>query len=146
MINTIDFLREHEHAGTDAFRNEAQFVKDNWDWLKYSYAVAVKVRRRMSDMGLTQKQLADAMGCTQQHISVLLAGRSNLTLETLAKLEKALRLDLVGTALTTFVDTNASVQRSYLCEPGAGEPRFEGSTSAFVDGYQPRKKKGPKKK
>ena len=145
-MNTIDFLREHEYAGTDAFRKEAQFVKDNWAWLKYSYAVAVKVRSRMSELELTQKQLADAMGCTQQHISVLLGGRSNLTLETLAKLEKALEMDLVGTTLTTFIDAYAPVQRAYLCEPGPGEPRFSKGTSACVDGYQPRKKKGPKKK
>ena len=145
-MNSIDFLREHEHPGTDAFRKEAQYVKDNWEWLKYSYAVAIKVRHRMSDLGMTQKQLAEAMGCTQQHVSVLLGGRSNLTLETLAKLEKALGMDLIGKELTRFVEQYAPAQRTYLCDPAPDEPRFEKGTSAYVDGYQPRKKKGPKKK
>ena len=89
-MNTLDFLKANEHKSVDAFIPKAQYLKENWPWLKYSYAIAIKVRRRMKELGVTQKELARRLECTQQHISVLLGGRANMTLETLAKLEQAL--------------------------------------------------------
>ena len=45
-------------------------------------------------MGLTQKELAERMGCSQQYVSLILKGKENLTLETIAKLETALDFEL----------------------------------------------------
>ena len=55
---------------------------------------------KMEADGITQKQLAERMDCSQQYISKILKGRENLSLETLAKIECALgitvmQLDLV---------------------------------------------------
>ena len=88
----------------------------------------------MVEMGWTQKQLAQALDCTQQHVSVILNGRVNMTLETIAKLDKALQFDLVGEALTS------------LSEPAPSEVASEPHTPHLVEGYGNRKKKGPKKK
>jgi transcriptional regulator with XRE-family HTH domain len=44
---------------------------------------------------MTQKILAERMGCSQQYVSKILKGRENLSLETLAKIEDALNLRLV---------------------------------------------------
>ena len=49
----------------------------------------------MKELSITQKELAEKMNCTQQHISSLLTGKANLTLETIAKLEDSLDLDLI---------------------------------------------------
>ncbi len=136
-MNVIEFLKANERKGPGSFNEDARFLKDNWNWLKYSYAVAIKVRHRMKDMGLTQRQLADAIGCTQQHVSVLLNGKVNMTLETLAKLEKALEFDLIGQAL--------SFDHQFLSDPIASEERTATGTSSLVQGYPQRKKKGPKK-
>ena len=88
----------------------------------------------MKELGITQKELAEQLGCTQQHISVLLGGKVNMTLETLAKLEEALSFDLIGQSL-----------KGYLNDSGVHGPAHEGvNTSDLVDGYKPRKKKGPK--
>ena len=146
-MNTIDFLKANEHKGNGEFLKEAQYLKDNWDWMKYSYAIAIKVRNRMNELGLTQKRLAQSLGCTQQHISILLNGKVNMTLETLSKLEKALDFDLIGHALS-FVDGYRvnCVTTGYLNEPSSPEEAIITGTSAVVDGYPPRKKKGPKKK
>ena len=128
-------MKANEHKSKKGFLSEAQYLKDNWGWLKYSYAIAIKVRSRMSELGWTQKQLAEALNCTQQHISVLLNGRVNMTLETLAKLEEAMKCSLISVDIPT----------SYLNAPRIGETKPDIDTSSLVDGYMPRKKKGPKK-
>ena len=59
------------------------------------------------------------MGCTQQYVSNLLKGSSNMTLETIARLEKALDLDILKTALTPTRTYNyaPSSRPHYLSEP-----------------------------
>ena len=87
-MNTIDFLKANGHVSEDGFLLKAQNLRDNWSWLKYSYAIAIKVRHRMKEDGITQKGLAQKLGC-----------KANMTLETLAKLEQALAFDLIGRTL-----------------------------------------------
>lgn len=147
MNNTLDFLRANEHKSREGFVSKAQYLKDNWSWLKYSYAIAIKIRRRMKELGMTQKELALLLECTQQHISVLLSGKSNMTLETLAKLETALSFDLIGRSLQDFAYSKPDgITAGLLNDSATGGPIPEGiKTSDFVDGYKPRKKKGPKK-
>lgn len=146
-MDTIDFLRSHEHKGEGRFVKDAQFVKENWDWLQYSYALAIKVRSRMVELGWTQKQLAQALDCTQQHVSVILNGRVNMTLETIAKLEKALQFDLIGKSLISFSAYTMSARpNSYLSEPNPSEVSADLHTRHLVEGYGGRKKKGPKSK
>ena len=101
-MKAIDFLRAHDAKGETDFLKMASDLKENWVWLKYSYAIAIKASSRMRELGLTQQQLAEKMNCTQQHVSNLLKGRVNMTLETLAKLEQALDFDLVGKSLLSF--------------------------------------------
>ena len=71
----------------------------NQHWLRYSQEIALRVVNKMDELGLTQKSLAEKMGCTQQYISLLLKGSENLTLETISKLETALEIDLIASAL-----------------------------------------------
>lgn len=146
-MNTLDFLKANEHKSERAFVSKAQYLKDNWAWLRYSYAIAVKVRGRMRELGMTQKDLASLLRCTQQHISVLLGGTSNMTLETLAKLEQALSMDLIGQGLKDFHYAAPNEETfGYLNDSSINGPIPAGAkTSALVDGYKPRKKKGPKK-
>ena len=145
-MNTIDFLKANENKGHSTFISKAEYLRDNWLWLRYSYAIAIKVRGRMRALGITQKELATMLGCTQQHISVLLAGRSNMTLETLAKLEHALAFDLIGHVLKEFSDAGSEeTSVMYLNDSGSDGLVQDGfQTSNYVDGYKPRKKKGPK--
>ena len=97
----------------------------------------------MEEIGWTQKQLAEALNCTQQHVSTILKGNANMTLETLAKLERALQFDLIGTALTIFPDSSVSI--GFFNSPEPNENTDAVNTSTLVDGYKPRKKKGPKR-
>ena len=145
-MNTPAIHHADEHKSLSGFISQAQYLKDNWPWLKYSYAVAIKVRRRMKELGITQKKLADKLECTQQHISVLLSGKANMTLETLVKLEQALSFDLIGHYLLVFGSSGPLEDAvGYLNDFVLSGPVPEGvKTSKLVDGYKPRKKKGPK--
>ena len=146
-MNTLEFLKANEHTSEKGFLEEAQYVRDNWAWLKYSYAVAIRVKARMEELGWTQKQLSAALGCSQQHVSALLKGRVNMTLETLSKLEEALNYDLIGRMLTP-PDAQYRIPSGtplFLNDPGPDARMLPVRTNTLVDGYKPRKKKGPKK-
>ena len=105
MVKAIDILKNNQvkTPGNKQMLKDVEFLRKNQDWLPYSTAIAIRVLHRMKALGVTQKQLAESLGCTQQYISVLLKGRENLTLETIAKLGKALRLDLIR-SLVSMVD------------------------------------------
>jgi transcriptional regulator with XRE-family HTH domain len=50
---------------------------------------------KMESMGMTQKSLAEIMGCSQQYVSKILKGKENLSLETLSKIESALGIAIL---------------------------------------------------
>ena len=45
---------------------------------------------------MTQKRLSELMGCSQQYVSKILKGQENLSLETLAKIERCLPISTLG--------------------------------------------------
>lgn len=88
----INYLRANS-VKTD-WREKAEWRRTNSRWLRYSQFIAVKAYGKMKELGLTQAQLAAQMGCSQQYVSKLLKGSENLTLETIAKLEEILDLEI----------------------------------------------------
>jgi transcriptional regulator with XRE-family HTH domain len=50
---------------------------------------------KMEELSLTQKQLAELMGCSQQYVSKVLKGQENLSLETMAKIEDSLNINII---------------------------------------------------
>lgn len=40
----------------------------------------------MEEMNMSQKQLSELMGCSQQYVSKVLKGQENLSLETISKI------------------------------------------------------------
>ena len=118
-MKTIDILNKYK-SETANWREEAEYRRRNARWLRYSAMIALQVRERMSQTGMTQVVLAEKLGCTQQHVSMLLKGKNNLTLETIAKLEEALDFDIIGEALIPvdgYCQNNSfSINRTYLSE------------------------------
>ena len=100
MSKAIEFLEAHQSPTPSRWRENAQWRKDNEYWLKYSRYITLRVLRAMENQSITQVELAKHMGCTQQYVSNLLKGSSNMTLETIARLENALNIDIVKSALT----------------------------------------------
>ena len=99
MSKAIEFLESHQSSTPSKWRADAQWRRDNAFWLTYSRHITLKVLRGMDEQSVTQAELARRMGCTQQYVSNLLKGSSNMTLETIARLEIALNLDILKTAL-----------------------------------------------
>jgi transcriptional regulator with XRE-family HTH domain len=73
---------------------DAEWRNANRNWLKKSAKIALLVLDRMDELGWSQKDLAKAMGTSQQYISKLCKGHENLTLKNIALLEEKLGIDL----------------------------------------------------
>lgn len=93
--NTLEFLEKHKSETPSAWRDEAKWRRKNWLWLRHSQKIAVRVLLRMRQLGLTQKMLAERMGCTQQYVSKILKGKENMSLDTISRLEAALDIILI---------------------------------------------------
>ena len=88
-------LKEHQSSAPSAWRENAEWRMANRSWLRYSQRIAMMMLDRMEELGLTQKQLAERMGCSQQYISRILKGTENLSIETITKIENALELAIL---------------------------------------------------
>lgn len=100
MNKIIEYLNSHQSDTPSHWREKAQWRRDNEYWLRYAQFITIQVMKSMDEQGVTQKQLAERIGCTQQYVSNLLKGSTNMTLETIARLEKALDIDIVRSKLT----------------------------------------------
>ena len=74
-----------------ALRDEA-----NEAWLERSSNIALRILGALQANGMSQKDLAEKTGVSPQQVSKLLKGNENLTLETIAKLEAALGIELIA--------------------------------------------------
>ena len=98
-MKAIEFLMNNQSDTAGKWREEADYRRRNARWQRYSAMISLPVRNRMSEIGMTQVVLAEKLGCTQQHVSMLLKGKNNMTIETIAKFEEALDFDIIGNAL-----------------------------------------------
>ncbi len=116
MSKATDFLNNHQSVTPSKWRNAAEWRRKNENWLKYSRVITMKTMQAMDKQSVTQSILAKRMGCSQQYASNLLKGNSNMTLETIARIETALNIDLIGSALGSFVDRyNSAESSSHTC-------------------------------
>ena len=115
MERAIEIVKKNQ-IESNQWQKEAAEARESWGWMKYSMQIALKVRSKMNADGITQCTLASKLGCTQQYVSLILKGKENLTLETIAKLESALQIDLWGQSC--MVDGYQSTQptRQYLSD------------------------------
>ena len=91
----------------------------------------------MDEQSVTQVELAKRMGCTQQYVSNLLKGSSNMTLETIARLENALNIDLIKSALKYVNGYGVSTScHQYLNDSTGAELDPNIKTSDYVEGYK----------
>lgn len=88
-------LRKHAETMHSDWRERTEWRRDNRDWIHRSQEIALRMLNSMDEQHLTQRALAERMGCTQQYVSKVLKGQENLSLETLVKIENALDIDLL---------------------------------------------------
>ena len=140
MSRAIEFLEAHQSPTPSRWREDVQWRRDNEYWLKYARYITLLVLRAMEEQSVTQLELAKRMGCTQQYVSNLLKGSSNMTLETIARLENALSIDLIKSALTyvSGYGTTVTSLPQYLNDSAGQTLDPDIKTSDSVDGYRHR--------
>ena len=92
---TLDYLESHQSETPSKWREEAEWRRDNKEWLNYSRRIAVMLLSYMRREHLTQSAMAERLDCYQQYVSKILKGTENLSLETLVKLESAIGEQLI---------------------------------------------------
>lgn len=115
MSKATEFLNNHQSATPSKWKEAAEWRRENENWLKYSRVITMKTMQAMDKQSVTQSALAKRMGCSQQYVSNLLKGNANMTLETIARIETALEIDIIGSALNCFV--NGYVTREKTSRP-----------------------------
>lgn len=92
-INRVQSLVSKETSG---WREKAEYRKANRGWLKRSAEIAVRILTELRSKGISQAELARMMDVTPQHITKLVKGQENLTLETIGKIESVLNISLIS--------------------------------------------------
>jgi len=95
MNNLNDKLSKLQSEQPSQWKEAAKYRRDNREWLKKSAAIAVKVLDALKLQGLSQKDLAERMEVSPQHINKIVKGQENLTLETITNLELALGITII---------------------------------------------------
>jgi len=91
LSEKLNAIASKESSG---WKESAQVAADNAAWIKKSQLIALKVLRTLRELGITQKELAERMGISPQHVNKLVKGKENLTLETIVRVGEALGVDL----------------------------------------------------
>jgi len=119
MSKAIEYMSSHQSATGSKWKEEAKWRRDNERWLRYARNITVKVMKAMDEQCVTQAMLAERMGCSQQYVSNLLKGSTNMTLETIARIEDALGIDIFQSTALGIVGYSRTKERaSYLNDTG----------------------------
>lgn len=95
MKKIQDRLRAYSSTTPSKWKEKAEGRLSNKEWLRYSQRIAMMMLDKMEELGMTQKLVAERMGCSQQYISRVLKGTENLSIETISKIEFALGLKIL---------------------------------------------------
>jgi len=109
----MSILKANQSQTPSKWREEAEWRRENWTWVRHSQKIAVKVLLQMKQMGMTQNALAERMDCTQQYISKILKGKENMSLEILSKLEDALNISLINDEQANYTSIAAEESPDY---------------------------------
>lgn len=94
-VEIVSKLKQYRGSTPSKWRENAEWRLANKSWLRYSQYIAMLMLDRMEETGMTQKIVAERMGCSQQYISRVLKGSENLSIETISKIESALDLHIL---------------------------------------------------
>ena len=94
----ISKLKEHQSPTPSKWRENAEWRMKDKAWLRYSQHIAMMMLDKMEELHMSQKQLSELMGCSQQYVSKVLKGQENLSLETISKIESCLNLQIMPTS------------------------------------------------
>jgi len=85
------------------WRERAEYRRSNRKWIRRSQQIALAILERLTELGMSQKELAEEMEVSAQYVSKVLKGSENLSLETIAKFESILSIELIVVKQQTTV-------------------------------------------
>ena len=94
MSEIVSKLEQLQSSTPSRWREKAERRQQDKVWLRRSQGIAMRKLDKMEELHLNQTQLAERMGCSQQYVSKVLRGQENLSIETMAKIEQALSIQL----------------------------------------------------
>lgn len=107
-------LDSHASSTPSKWRERAEYRRNNRKWIKRSQQIALAILVRLSELDMSQKELAEEMEVSAQYISKVLKGAENLSLETISKFESVLDIELIVVKQqTTIKSSNIGWQFSW---------------------------------
>lgn len=97
MENTnLEKLKNLVVADDSNILEELKWRQSNRAWLEKSAEIGLKVLRILRERKMSQTDLGKIMGLSPQYVSKIVKGTENLSLETITKIEIALRIQLIN--------------------------------------------------
>lgn len=111
MKFNIERLKEVAKPASAEAIKEAEYRKENWDWLEKSALIALDIHTYLRKNNISKQEFAKMLGVTPAQVTKLLSGKENLGLKTISKIESVLKMDLVAIPnyehyLTAYHPTN----------------------------------------
>ena len=97
-INEISNRLISESKKDDSWLKSAEWRQKNDYWLRISQDIAIKILAYLRSKNMSQKDLAALLELSPQHVSKILKGSENLTIESICRIEKALHIKLIDTS------------------------------------------------
>lgn len=91
----IDRLNNVARELTDVERMRMNDRRKNRYWITASSAIALKIKRRLKEMGISQLELAEILGITAANVTRYLSGKTNFELKTLIEIERAIGVHII---------------------------------------------------
>lgn len=86
----------------------------NKAWLKKSMLIAIVILNVLRERKITQVEFANKLGVSPQYVNKILKGQENLTLETIAKIEQILNVNLI--TIETYKKKNPKSSENFTKE------------------------------
>ena len=102
--NKEKFLALVSKEKTNTLEKNSDRIR-NREMLRESQKIAIKVLKKLDEMGWSQKDLARELNVSPQHINKIVKGQENLTLETQIKLQTVLDIPI----LASYYDSKTDV-------------------------------------
>ena len=100
--NKLDKFKALVSDEKSGWLKKAKWRQENQYWLDISFAISVKMlsvlraNKKTGAFPKSQKELAMAMYCTPQYVNKLLKGAEKLNIETISKIQKALKIIIIN--------------------------------------------------
>ena len=96
MSRTIDFLKQHESKTPSRFQENAEWRRENREWLKWSRDVDMSLVDYLEPNEINRNGLAERLGVTPQYVSKMLSGKVNFSFKSIAEIENKLSIKLLS--------------------------------------------------